>query len=289
MRTFFIFFYLLKKFRPHPHHCSFVCVLFPGRPAELPEDCASLPLHSVAGSRCAWDHPVACSVCENCERLHRQGVRLGSYCGALQVWLNRWTHYIYSLLLQNIYVTYWERILHFMLYYTCLFNNELKHHVMVITVSSADIWTSTGYNVWMWSIHFGFISQNSDFYHQNSKFVYWILTFSLQKSSFLFQNSDLFPWNEIFCSSQYRFSLIMSLNWHLTLLVYEQDHLRFICPILSLAELMARQCSLSGDLRLLLLPGIFCSNKKIPWFVKTHLNSAKSPITINIYIIKPSD
>lgn len=70
--------------------------LFLGRPAELPEDRASLPLHGVARSRRAGDDPVTCSVRENCERLHRQGVRIRPYCGPLQVSLNATIKFIHA-------------------------------------------------------------------------------------------------------------------------------------------------------------------------------------------------
>lgn len=74
-----------KNVLGRPHQCMLVCGLYSGRPAELPEDRAALPLHGVARSWGAGDDPVARPVCENCKGLHRQGVRLGAYSGPLQV------------------------------------------------------------------------------------------------------------------------------------------------------------------------------------------------------------
>lgn len=56
-----------------------------GRAAWLNEAHSSLPLHCVARSWCARDHPVPDSVCQNCKRLYQQDTRHRTKYCTLQV------------------------------------------------------------------------------------------------------------------------------------------------------------------------------------------------------------
>lgn len=56
-----------------------------GRAAWLNKAHSSLPLHCMAGSWCAGDHPIPDPVCQNCERLYQQDPRHRTKYCTLQV------------------------------------------------------------------------------------------------------------------------------------------------------------------------------------------------------------